>query len=677
MSIQKTLCWPLACVAALLYLETPCQAQEKDAKAQAKPAGRVSGFPDWVTSVQFSPDGKLVAAGSYDEVKLVDSETKAPVAKLEVSGQAQSLAFSPDGKTLAVGAFRGIELWDVAQRKRVDTLNGHAGYVMSLTFSSDGTELVSGAEDGTVRVWDVESRKAVRTIEGFDHPVMGVALSPDGRRLATASGDETRVTQPGPVRVWNMEDGAEVEVNLPPHEKYATSVTYSPDGRWLISTGADEKCNVYNTATGKALGFFAGHGRPVNAVVFADRSETVVSVAGGRAKGGDLVMVWNREDGEELARIEAHKGKITSCDLSSDGKTLVTGSYDQTIAFWDLDPVLPEIDETVLAAAADKPWKLAGRDNLKAGIIGLDTSHVLAFTKMLNAEDKEAPFTGIRVVAAYPKGSPDIESSTSRVPMYTRTVKEQGVEIVDSIEALLPKVDVIFLETNDGRPHLEQVLPVLKAGIPVFVDKPVAGSLADAIAIYKAAEHYDVPVFSSSSLRYSGGAQEVLAGKIGKVKEATAYSPCSLEPTHPDLFWYGIHGVELLFTVMGPEVESVRRVESNRKRDVVEGKWSDGREGVFEGYRIGKKGYGGTAIGENGTAELGPYKGYQPLLEDILRFFRTGEPSVTPKETLAIYAFMEAADESKRQGGVAVSISSVMKLAEKEADAKLEELLED
>ena len=313
---------------------------------------------------------------------------------------------------------------------------------------------------------------------------------------------------------------------------------------------------------------------------------------------------------------------------------------------------------------------------LKAGIIGLDTSHVLAFTKLLNADNREPPFAGIRVVAAYPKGSPDIESSTQRVPMYTRTVKEQGVEIVDSIEELVKKVDVVFLETNDGRPHLEQVLPVLKAGIPVFVDKPVAGSLADAIAIYKAAEHYDVPVFSSSSLRYSTGAQEVLAGKIGQVKEATTYSPCTLEPTHPDLFWYGIHGVELLFTVMGPEIESVRRVESSRQRDVVEGKWSNGREGVFEGYRVGKKGYGGTAIGEKGTSELGPYNGYQPLLEDIVRFFRTGEPSVSPKETLAIYAFMEAADESKRQGGVAVRVGSVMELAEKEADEKLKKLLD-
>ena len=108
-----------------------------------------------MTSVKFTPDGKTVAAGSYDEVQLIDVESQESVAKLKVSGQAQALAFSPDGKTLAVGAFRGIELWDVAQRKRLDSLIGHSGYVMTVAFSKDGSQLVSGAEDGTVRVWEI------------------------------------------------------------------------------------------------------------------------------------------------------------------------------------------------------------------------------------------------------------------------------------------------------------------------------------------------------------------------------------------------------------------------------------------------------------------------------------------------------------------------------------------
>src|SRR6056300_730101 len=124
-------------------------------------------------------------------------------------------------------------------------------------------------------------------------------------------------------------------------------------------------------------------------------------------------------------------------------------------------------------------------DEIRVGIIGLDTGHVIAFTKTMNDENAEGVLKKCRVVAAYPKGSPDIESSVSRVPKYTEEIQKFGVEIVDSIPTLLEKVDAVMLETNDGRPHLEQVIPVLKAGKRVFIDKPIAGSLTDSILIFK------------------------------------------------------------------------------------------------------------------------------------------------------------------------------------------------
>ena len=319
---------------------------------------------------------------------------------------------------------------------------------------------------------------------------------------------------------------------------------------------------------------------------------------------------------------------------------------------------------TLAEDAAPKP--------LRAGIIGLDTSHATAFTAILNAEKPDADVAGCRIVAAYPKGSPDIESSTSRVPGYTEAVKKLGVEIVGSIDELLTKVDVVFLETNDGRPHLEQALPVLKAGKPLFIDKPVAGSLRDAVAIYRAAAHYKVPVFSASSLRFAPGAQELRTGKskIGKITGCDAYSPCSLEATHPDLFWYGVHGVETLFTVMGTGCEAVSRV-STPGYDVAVGQWKDGRIGTFRGIRQGGSGYGGTAFGEGGVGPIGPYGGYRPLVVEILKFFRTGVAPVSPEETIEIFAFMEAADESKRQGGKLITIESVLTKANEEA-AKIE-----
>lgn len=299
---------------------------------------------------------------------------------------------------------------------------------------------------------------------------------------------------------------------------------------------------------------------------------------------------------------------------------------------------------------------------LKVGVIGLDTSHAPAFAKVLNDKSSANHVPGCKVVAAYPYGSTDIESSTSRIPQYTKQFEEMGIEIVDSIPALLLKVDAVLLETNDGRPHLAQARQVIEAGKPVFIDKPIAGSLSDAIKIFAEAKELGVPVFSASSLRYIKFGQEVRDGSIGDVTGADTYSPASLEPTHPDLFWYGIHGVEALFTVMGPGCEEVTRV-TTKDYDVVVGKWSNGRIGTFRGIRAGSRGYGGTAFGTKGTQVIGPYAGYTPLVAEIVRFFKTGQSPVSSQETLEIYAFMEAADESKRQGGKPVSVKEVMQKA--------------
>ena len=164
-------------------------------------------------------------------------------------------------------------------------------------------------------------------------------------------------------------------------------------------------------------------------------------------------------------------------------------------------------------------------------------------------------------------------------------------------------------------------------------------------------------MFSSSSLRYGKSTQAVRAGSISKVKHAEAWSPCHLEKTHPDLFWYGIHGVESLFTVMGTGCETVRRGTTADDRIEVTGRWREGRVGIFrEDPRV----YGGLARGELKESAIGAYEGYHPLVVEIIRFFRTGIAPVTPEETLEIYAFMEAADESKRRGGAPVKISEVM-----------------
>ncbi len=302
---------------------------------------------------------------------------------------------------------------------------------------------------------------------------------------------------------------------------------------------------------------------------------------------------------------------------------------------------------------------------IRIGIIGLDTSHVPAFTGLFNDPKNEGDLAGFKVVAGFPGGSKDVKASYSRVEMFTKQIQEKhGVEIVDSIDALVSKVDAVLLESVDGRPHLAQVIPVLKAGKIVFIDKPIAGSLADAIMIYELAQKHKTPVFSSSGLRYATNIRAVKGDpKVGKVLGCISYSPCEIEEHHPDLFWYGVHGVESLYTIMGTGCKSVSRTHT-KGADMVTGVWEDGRIGTYRGLRSGKQEYGTFTFGEKGNISTTGYVGgYKPLVIEVAKFFRTGIAPVSAAETIEIFAFMEAADESKRQGGAPVTIESVMKKA--------------
>jgi hypothetical protein len=309
--------------------------------------------------------------------------------------------------------------------------------------------------------------------------------------------------------------------------------------------------------------------------------------------------------------------------------------------------------------SADEPGQ-----TIKAGFIGLDTSHVPDTLQAFSRAKPGGPLDGVKIVAAYPGGTRDNPHSWSRVRQFTESTRKSGVEIVDSIDALLKKVDAVMLTSVDGRSHLEQVKPVIAAGKPVYIDKPLAGTLADAVAIFRLAEKNRVPCFSSSSLRFS---PDIIAladpAKVGKVIGCEAHSPCTLEEHHPDLYWYGIHGVEILYTIMGPGCQTVSRVHTPGT-DVALGVWKEGRVGSFRGLREGKPDYGATVYGSKANTCGGKYNGHEPLVVQIVKFFKTGKSPVPDEVTLEIYAFMEAADESKRQGGRPVSVQSVMEKAQ-------------
>jgi predicted dehydrogenase len=295
--------------------------------------------------------------------------------------------------------------------------------------------------------------------------------------------------------------------------------------------------------------------------------------------------------------------------------------------------------------------------DIRIGIIGCDTSHVPAFTENLNNPNAKDHVSGGKVVAAFKGGSPDFPESAKRVDNYAKTLKEKyGVQFYDSIEELCQNVDAVLLESVDGRPHLEQVRPVLKAGKPVFIDKPMAGSLPDVVEIFRLAKETKVPIFSSSALRFAKDTQAVRNDSIGKVSYVETYGPCEIERHLPDLFWYGIHGVEAMFAVLGPGCDTVQRGTTPDGKIEVIGTWKNGAKGI---YREDKT-FHGFAKGEKGEASAGSFNGYVPLVVEIMKFFKSGIAPVSPEETIEIFAFMQAADESKAKGGAPAKLSDLL-----------------
>jgi len=303
-------------------------------------------------------------------------------------------------------------------------------------------------------------------------------------------------------------------------------------------------------------------------------------------------------------------------------------------------------------------------------MIGLDTSHVPAFAKIFNDNTSTDPFAGIKIVAAYPGGT-DLPASRDRVNDFTQQIRDMGVEIVPTIDRLLEKVDVVLLESVDGRIHFEEAVPVILAGKPLFIDKPIAGSLEDAIAIFRLAEKKRVPIFSSSALRFDPGVQALASDEsLGHIVGAMTWGACNYQDGIPDLFFYGIHGVEILYTLMGPGCQQVVRTHT-QDTDIVTGTWAEGRIGTYRGIRTHHAEFGAIAFGKTAVRSTEKVWGYDSLCYEIAKFLTSKQSPVDSGITLEIFAFMEAADESKRLGGVPVMVADTIEKAEQAASKRL------
>ena len=325
----------------------------------------------------------------------------------------------------------------------------------------------------------------------------------------------------------------------------------------------------------------------------------------------------------------------------------------------------------------------ASADDLRIGVIGLDTSHSVAFAKLLNEPDAPGHVRGGRIVAAVKTFSADMPASAERVESYAKTmVEEFDVQLLPTIEELCEVVDVVLIESLDGRTHLEQARRVFAAKKPAFIDKPIGGTLRDVVEIFRLARQAGVSVFSSSAYRFYESLVALRNADVGGVRAAISYGPAYLDPHHPDLFFYGVHPVEALYTVLGRGCESVVRSHT-ADSDVVTGTWSNGRLGVLHGLRtkaiphkvivFGASGFAEqqttgerfSTFGALGTSQSSGGDSYAALLRQVMDFFRTGVPPVLEEETIEMFAFMEAADESKRRGGQPVRLSEVIEMSGK------------
>jgi hypothetical protein len=292
----------------------------------------------------------------------------------------------------------------------------------------------------------------------------------------------------------------------------------------------------------------------------------------------------------------------------------------------------------------------ASAADLRLGIVGTDTSHVIGFATAFNDTSSAGHVPGARIVAAFRGGSPDIPASRDRIDGFTRQLQEKyGVEIVGTIAELCRRVDGVLLTSNDGRVHLAQAREIIAARKPLFIDKPLASTLEDAREIARLAREANVPWFSTSTLRYA-----VAKLRTPDLTGVEVWGPGPLEEHHHlDLSWYAIHEAEMLFTILGTGCEEVTRVES-ADASVVACRWKDGRIGTMRALRPYSD-YGAVVFRKtekNQTSETHTIQSTTAELDrDLVKFFTSGIPPVPHEETLELMAFLDAAQRSKEAGG--------------------------
>jgi len=277
-------------------------------------ANTLKGHSDPVWSVAISPDGQLLASGSWDKtIKIWNLGSGELLHDLTGhSYRVRSVAFSPDGQLLASGSRdKTIKIWDLGSGKLLHTLAGHYRWVRSVAFSPDGQLLASGSKD-KIKIWDLGSGKLLRTLTGHSDPVMSVAISSDGQLLASGSKDKT-------IKIWNLESGKLLRT-LKGHSDPVMSVAISPD-RQLLASGSDDKTiKIWNLGSGRLLRTLTDHSHFVKSVAISPDGQLLAS-----GSWDGTIKIWNLESGKLLRTLSGHSSLVWSVAFSPDGQTIASG----------------------------------------------------------------------------------------------------------------------------------------------------------------------------------------------------------------------------------------------------------------------------------------------------------------------------------------------------------------